>query len=321
MTAPRPDGVPAPAHTEGTLSSGQYRQAWTVEAPVGAVVLVHGAHEHSGRYRHVAERLAGAGYAVHALDHPGHGRSPGRRGNIGSMPAAVGGVDELVRSAAQQHPGVPLFVYGHSLGGLIALQYLTGTPDDRVRGAVLSAPALDTSSANAVQKVVAPLLSRVLPDLGVLTIDADTLSRDPDVVRAYRADPLNHTGRMTARTGAELMSTALGMPRRLRSLTLPLLVLHGGADRLVPPAASEVLRAHAGSPDLTVRRYDGLYHEPHNEPEQDDVLADVVDWLDAHRSTDRPTGEDDDVDRTASPVPSPGRRSDRRHGRETDDAT
>ena len=283
MTAARPAGEPT--HAEGTLSSGQYRQAWTVADPVGAVVLVHGAHEHSGRYAHVAGRLAAAGYAVHALDHPGHGRSPGRRGNIGSMAATVAGVDELVRDAGEQHPGVPLFVYGHSLGGLIALQYLTGTPGARVAGAVISAAALDTSTANAVQRTVAPLLSRVLPDLGVLQLDAEAVSRDPEVVRAYRTDPLNHTGRMVARTGAELMTTALAMPQRLPSLTVPLLVLHGTADRLVPPAASEVVRAYAGSADLTVRTYEGLYHEPHNEPEQQEVLDDVVAWLDVHRTT------------------------------------
>ena len=284
MTAARPGGTPTPTHSEGSLASGLYRQAWTVEDPVGAVVLVHGVHEHGGRYRHVAERLAAAGYATHAVDHPGHGRSPGRRGNIGSMAAAVEGVAELVRSTGEQHPGVPLFVYGHSLGGLIALQYLTGTPDARVAGAVVSAAALDTSAATVVQRTLALLLSRVLPDLGVLQLDAEAVSRDPEVVRDYRADPLNHNGRMVARTGAELMTAALAMPRRLPSLTMPLLVLHGTADRLVPPAASEVVRAHAGSPDLTVRTYEGLFHEPHNEPEKDEVLADVVAWLDAHRS-------------------------------------
>ncbi|MGR6964585.1 alpha/beta hydrolase [Geodermatophilus sp. URMC 61] len=281
MAAARPG--PTPTHAEGALASGLYRQSWTVEDPVGAVVLVHGAHEHGGRYRYVAARLAAAGYTSHAVDHPGHGRSPGRRGNIGSMAAAVDGVAELVRFAGGQHPGVPVFVYGHSLGGLIALQYLTGTPDARVTGAVISAPALDTSTANAVQRTLAPLLSRFLPDLGVLQLDATAVSRDPEVVRDYRTDPLNHNGRMVARTGAELMTAALAMPRRLPSLTMPLLVLHGTADRLVPPAASEVVRAHAGSPDLTVRTYGGLFHEPHNEPEKDDVLTDVVAWLDAHR--------------------------------------
>ena len=272
-------------HGQGTLPSGQYWQGWAVPDPVGVVVLVHGVHEHGGRYGHVAERLGAAGYASYAPDHPGHGRSPGRRGNIGSLAAAVDGVAQTARAAADRHPGVPLFVYGHSLGGLVALQYLTGTPHERVAGGVVSAPALDTSTATPVQRVLAPVLSRVAPGLGVLTLDVETISRDPEVVAAYRTDPLNHTGRMVARTGTAIMLGAAGMPARLRGLTLPLLVVHGGADRLMPPSASEVVREHAASPDLTVKLYDGLYHEPHNEPEKDEVLADVVAWLDAHRTT------------------------------------
>ncbi|MEX5721514.1 alpha/beta hydrolase [Geodermatophilus maliterrae] len=279
----------AVAHEEGSLPSGLYWQGWTVADPVGVVVLVHGAHEHGGRYAHVAERLGAAGYAGYAADHPGHGRSPGRRGDLVSLDAAVAGVATLARTAADRHPGVPLFVYGHSLGGLVALQYLTGTPHERVAGGVVSAPALDTSTATPVQRVLAPVLSRLAPGLGVLTLDPETVSRDPEVVAAYRADPLNHTGKMLARTGTAIMLGAAGMPARLRSLTLPLLVIHGGADRLMPPSASEVVRAHAASPDLTVRVYEGLFHEPHNEPEKDEVLADVVAWLDAHRTTAAPS--------------------------------
>ncbi len=272
-------------HGQGTLASGQYWQGWSVPDPAGVVVLVHGAHEHGGRYAHVAQRLGAAGYASYAPDHPGHGRSPGRRGDIRSLAAAVEGVAQTARAAADRHPGVPLFVYGHSLGGLVALQYLTGTPHGRIAGAVVSAPALDTSTATPVQRVLAPVLSRLAPGLGVLTLDAETVSRDPEVVAAYRADPLTHTGRMVARTGTEILLGAAAMPARLRGLRLPLLVVHGGADRLVPPAASEVVRRHAGSPDVTVRIYDGLHHEPHNEPEKDEVLDDVVAWLDAHRVT------------------------------------
>ena len=282
MTEPRGDAAPTLA--EGTLPCGQYWRGWAVDDPAGSVVLVHGLHEHGGRYRHVAERLAAAGYACYAADHPGHGRSAGTRGNIGSMAAAVTGVDEAVRLAWERHPGTPLFVYGHSLGGLIALQYLTGAPDARIRGAVISAPALDTSAASGVQRKVAPVLSRLLPDLGVLSLDADTISRDPAVVAAYRADPLTFSGRVRARTGAEMMLAAAAMPERLRALTMPLLVLHGGDDRLMPPAASELVSAHAGSADVTRTVYDGLYHEPHNEPEQEQVLDDVVAWLDARRS-------------------------------------
>jgi acylglycerol lipase len=274
----------AATRVEGSLPGGQFWQGWTVDTPVGAVVLVHGLHEHGGRYAHVAERLARAGYAGYVVDHPGHGRSAGTRGNIGSMAATVDGVDQLVRLVADRHPDAPLFVYGHSMGGLIALQYLTGSPDTRIRGAVISAPALYAGAASGVQRRLAPVLSRFLPDLGVLTLDADTISRDPAVVAAYRADPLNSTGKVRARTGTEMMLATEAMPARLRSLTLPLFVLHGGADRLVPPAASELVPAHAASTDVTRKVYDGLYHEPHNEPEQEQVLDDVVAWLDAHRS-------------------------------------
>jgi alpha-beta hydrolase superfamily lysophospholipase len=194
-----------PTSVEGTLPSGQFWQGWTVEPPVGVVVLVHGLHEHGGRYRHVAARLARAGYASYVVDHPGHGRSPGTRGDIGSMASTVAGVDATVRLAADRHPGVPLFVYGHSLGGLISLQYLTGSPDPRIRGAVISAPALDTDAASGVQRRVAPVLSRLLPHLGVLSLDAEAISRDPEVVRDYRADPLTYTGKVRARTGSEMM--------------------------------------------------------------------------------------------------------------------
>jgi acylglycerol lipase len=270
-------------HADGHLSTGQYWQGWVPDEVTGVVVLVHGLHEHGGRYAHVAERLATAGYASYAADHPGHGRSPGSRGNIGSMAATVAGVDELAGLATDRHPGVPLFVYGHSMGGLVAAQHLTGSPSVPVRGAVLSAAALDLSSASPLQQKVAPVLGRLLPDLGVLTLDADAVSRDPAVVAAYRADPLNRMGKVRARTGAEMITTVAAMPERLRRLTMPVLVIHGGADRLVPPAASEFVASTVSSGDVTHTVYDGLFHEPHNEPEQGRVLDDVVGWLDSHR--------------------------------------
>ncbi|MPQ96401.1 alpha/beta fold hydrolase [Modestobacter sp. I12A-02628] len=283
MTGPRTDGAPTTTRGEGSLPSGLYWQSWTVPQPVGVVVLVHGVHEHGGRYRHVAERLARSGYASYAADHPGHGRSAGARGDIGSMAAAVAGIEETVQLAGRRHPDVPVFVYGHSLGGLVSVQYLTGSPDPRVRGAVLSAPALDTSAATPLQRRVGPALSRLLPRVGVVQLEAEAVSRDPEVVRAYRTDPLNHMGRLRARTGTEIMIAAAAAPERLRSLTMPLLVLHGSADRLMPTAASEVVRDAAGSAEVTLLVYEGLYHEPHNEPEQERVLDDVVAWLDAHR--------------------------------------
>ncbi|HEY3631263.1 MAG TPA: lysophospholipase [Jatrophihabitantaceae bacterium] len=269
-------------HVEGTLPSGQYWQGWTSEAPVrGVVALVHGVHEHGGRYAHVGARLADAGYPVYAVDHPGHGRSPGPRGNIGSMASTVAGVDALARLAAGRHPGVPAFVFGHSLGGLIALQYITGTPIE-LRGAIVSAPALDTSDSNAVTRALSPVLSRIAPNLGVLQLDLTAISRDPDVVRDYRTDPLNYTGKVRARTGTEILQTVLAMQPRLEALKLPLLLIHGSADRLVPVTTTEFVQQHAGSDDVTVKIYEGGYHESHNEPNKDAVLTDIVTWLDAH---------------------------------------
>jgi alpha-beta hydrolase superfamily lysophospholipase len=270
-------------HAEGTLHTGQYWQAWTDDgAPVrGVVVLVHGVHEHGGRYAHVGERLAAAGYPVYAVDHPGHGRSPGTRGNIGSMDEAVAGVDALARLAAERHPGVPVFVYGHSLGGLIALQYITGTPIE-LRGAVISAPAVDVNAGNSMQRAASGMLSRFTPNLGVMRINPATISRDPDVVRAYRTDSLNYLGKLRARTGAEILRTTLAMQPRLEALRLPLLVIHGSADKLVSPSTTDFVAAHAGTDDLTVKVYDRGYHESHNEPNKKAVLDDIVAWLAAH---------------------------------------
>jgi alpha-beta hydrolase superfamily lysophospholipase len=272
-------------HLEGTLpDSGLYWQGWANDEPVrGVVVLIHGAHEHSGRYAHVAERLLVSGYRTYAIDHAGHGRSPGARGNIGSMAGTVAAVDELARFAQSRHPSAPTFVYGHSLGGLIALQYVTGSPVS-LSGVVVSAPAVDVSAATPLQTRASALLSRVAPNLGVLQIDADTVSRDPAVVAAYRNDPLNYTGKMRARTGAEILATVKSLEPRLARLTLPMYIVHGMADRLVPPAATDWVEQHAIRAELTVRRLEGLYHEPHNEPEQAEVLDDIVAWLDAHRT-------------------------------------
>jgi alpha-beta hydrolase superfamily lysophospholipase len=134
-------------HTEGTFTGASgheiYWQAWDPESPRGLVVLVHGVHEHSGRYAHVAERLNRAGYAVHTLDHEGHGRSGGTRGNIGSMKGLLADLQHVREQAVAEHPGLPLFVVGHSMGGLVALDHLVSHGQEGVAGLVVSAPAVD----------------------------------------------------------------------------------------------------------------------------------------------------------------------------------
>ena len=273
-------------HTEGTFigAAGHeiYWQAWVPDQPKALVVLAHGLHEHSGRYQHVAERLTRAGYAVYTVDHEGHGRSGGTRGNVVTMAGVLGDLDHVRRAAQEQHPGLPVVVLGHSMGGLIALDYVVSHGQDGLAALVLSAAAVDTSSAGGLQVKLAPLVGRVAPNLGVMVLGAEKVSRDPVVVKDYENDPLNHNGKVRARTGAEMLLSVQRVVEALPRLDLPVLVMHGTADQLVPVQGSELIHDRIGSSDKTLKTYDGLYHEIFNEPEREQVLDDLVAWLDAH---------------------------------------
>ncbi len=273
-------------HTDGTFTGAAgdpiYWQSWLPEQPKAVVVLAHGLHEHSGRYLHVAERLDAAGYAVYTLDHEGHGRSGGTKGNIGTMSGVLDDLDHLRRTAHDQHPDLPLLLLGHSMGGLIVLDYLVSKGQDGVAAAAVSGAAVDTSSAGGVQLKLAPVIGKLAPNLGVLMLGAENVSRDPAVVEDYRNDPLNHNGKVRARTGAEMLLSVQRVVTGLPQVTLPVLVMHGSEDKLVPVEGSRLIKDTIGSTDKTLKVYDGLYHEIFNEPERDQVLDDLVSWLDAH---------------------------------------
>ncbi|MGQ4599517.1 alpha/beta fold hydrolase [Nocardia sp. R6R-6] len=257
-------------------------RAWLPDGPArGVIVLVHGVAEHSGRYAHVGRRLVTAGFAVYALDHIGHGKSAGGKANIGSMEGAADNVAAMLAIAGREQPGIPRLLLAHSMGSLIVLYLATRAPID-VAGIVLSAPPLDIPVGNRLQRMLAPVLSRLAPNLGVLKLDSAQISRDPAVVAAYDNDPLVYRGMLPARTGAEMLKATDTVKARLAKLTVPLLVLHGTADAIAAPSSSDLIERGAGSKDLTVIRYEGLYHEVFNEPEQQQVLDDVVGWLEAH---------------------------------------
>jgi alpha-beta hydrolase superfamily lysophospholipase len=256
-------------------------QAWLPEAhPAAVVVLAHGVSEHSGRYAWTGERLVEAGYALYAIDHRGHGRSEGSRAVIDRMDNAVADLHQLVALARARVPGRPAFLLGHSMGGAVALAYALRHEED-LDGLILSAPLAALDAASPVTRVLSAVLSTVAPSLGILEIDSTAVSRDPEVVRAYDQDPLNYHGKLPARTIAELASTVGRFETEVPRLTLPLLAMHGSADRLTPPHGSEMVHERAGSADKSILRYDGLYHEILNEPERDRVVADVIAWLDA----------------------------------------
>jgi len=257
-----------------------YWQSWTPESdPQALIVIVHGAGEHSGRYGSVAETLVQDGYAVYALDHRGHGRSDGPRALIDRLDRAVADLDRLVSEALAEHPALPVFVLGHSVGGTIAVRYALGH-QDRLTGMILSGPLL-AIEAGAPLRFAGRALSVVAPTLPSIGVDPALVSRDPQVVAAYESDPLVHHGKLPVRTLAELVSAIDQFPDSVAAITVPTLILYGTADRLCPPSGSGMLGQRIGSQDKTVKAYDGLYHEILNEPERDEVLADIRGWLSA----------------------------------------
>ncbi|MGH3832606.1 MAG: lysophospholipase [Pseudonocardiaceae bacterium] len=283
-------------HREIAPGRSAYWQAWLPQEQARAlVIIVHGVHEHSARYAHVGARLAAVGFAVYAADHRGHGRSDGRRGNIERMALIVADLSSFVRFARERHPGLPVFVIGHSLGGLIALHWVTesGVTESGVTesgalldGLVVSGPAVQPAVGSALLKRLAGVLSTVVPNLGVVALDADQkISRDPEVVRAYQEDPLVYRGKLKARTGAEILATMETLPTRLPRLSLPLLLLHGTADQICAPVGSTLVRNNVSSRDTTLIQYPGLYHELFNEPERNQILTDLITWLNHHLPT------------------------------------
>jgi alpha-beta hydrolase superfamily lysophospholipase len=255
---------------------------WTPDTePRGVVVLSHGLGEHARRYDHVAARLAQDGLVTYALDHRGHGRSGGKRVLVKDISEYTGDFDTLVGIATKEHPGLTRIVLGHSMGGGIVFAYGVEHPDDYDL-MVLSGPAV------AAQTAVSPVLAwfakavgAIAPGLPLQELDASAVSRDPAVVNAYNTDPLVYHGKVPAGVGRTLLLVGETMPQRAASLTAPLLVVHGSEDRLIPPDGSRQLVEAVGSSDVQLKIYPGLYHEVFNEPERDQVLDDVVSWINA----------------------------------------
>lgn len=273
----------ADGHFTGAAGKQIYWQSWHPGSePAGVVVLLHGYAEHSGRYSHVAAALNSAGYAVYAPDHYGHGKSEGPRANVNRFSELVTDVDRLVRLAAAEHAGLPVFLLGHSMGGLLAVAYVTSEARYDLAGLVVSAPALDIAVGSPAEKVAARVLSGIVPNVPVTPFDSGPISRDPAVVAAYDADPLVYRGKIKIRTGAETLATVDKVRARLGKVDIPTLVMHGGDDQIALRSGSQRLVDGVSTEDLTFKVYDGLYHEIFNEPEKDDVLADVVRWLKAH---------------------------------------
>src|SRR5262249_38108746 len=241
----------------------------------GSVLLVHGFGEHSGRYEHVGQFLAERGYAVHAYDQRGHGKSEGRRCHVDRFDDYLDDLAMVLEQIRAEPPALPVFLIGHSMGGLVVATFARERSPN-VAGVVLSGAALAVPENNSRVRI-ARLIRALLPRLRLSAgLDLSGLSTDPRVLEAYLADPLVER-KMTAPLPAELLSTGARRGPRGADVSLPLLVLHGSDDPICASEGSERFAAAASRARFI--RYPGLRHEIFNEPSFREVLADVGSFL------------------------------------------
>ncbi len=257
-----------------------YTQNWLPDNPAKAVLLIiHGLNEHCGRYDHFSNFFVNEGFAVYSMDLIGHGKSDGTRSYVKDFNNYLDDVILYLEKIKQLQPGSPIFLIGHSMGGLISALLLVDHPD-QFAGAVLSGSVVQVpDDVSSLFITLGKFVSFILPKLGLLKIDLSGLSRNPDVVQAYKDDPLVNSGKFTARVSAEMTKSFDRMAGEGSRIKDPVLILHGGSDRIVNPACSYFLYALVSSEIKKIIIYNDFYHEIYNDPGHEQVYQDVSSWI------------------------------------------
>jgi acylglycerol lipase len=274
-------------HKEGTFKGYKglklYYQYWLPDGKPKAVLLVaHGLAEHSGRYKNLVDYFVPKGYAVYALDHRGHGKSEGTRSYVDNFNDYLIDLKTFFDMVRKDNNSVKIFLFGHSLGATIATAYAIEHQKELAGLIVSGASLVPSTSVSPALLAMAGIVSALLPKMGVTLLDASAISRDKAVVDAYVNDPLVFRGKVPARTGAELARMWKQLPEQMPRIKLPILIMHGFADRLANPAGSKLLYERVDSKDKTLKLYDNCYHEICNEPEHEQVFVDMETWLTKH---------------------------------------
>lgn len=249
----------------------------------GLLVLLHGLNEHSGRYLHFAMQLNLQGYGVYAMDWIGHGGSDGLHGYVPSLDYVVADTKSFLDWVADRNPGVPCFLFGHSTGGAVALKVtFQASVETLLKGIILTSPALRVRPTHPVFEVIAPVFSMLLPTLQFKGANKRGIpvSRDPAQLVAKYSDPLVYTGPLRIRTGSEILRITTFLQRNMKRITIPFLVMHGTADRVTDPFASQDLYHFAASKHKRLKLYDGYLHDLLFEPERDEIAEDIINWMD-----------------------------------------
>lgn len=260
-----------------------YYQAWVPDTPKAVIQLVHGGFEHSGRYQNVIDELIPHGYAIYADDHRGHGRSEGLRNHVDYFDQYIEDEKLFYELIIKQHPNLPIFMLGHSLGSFIAI-YFTEKYENLLHGLILSGTGISPGSeTSGFLKALAKLFSKIAPKMKFNPrIDAKFLSHDQGVVKNYKADPLVNADKITARLGYEMVKNFKNLKKVIENIKINLLVQCGAEDKLIK--GSEELEELFKMDDKTIKIYEGLYHEVYNELEKDRriVLKELREWLNRH---------------------------------------
>ncbi len=259
---------------------GLYYRTWPTDTPKkGVVMVIHGLAEHSQRYDHLAEALNKAGFSLYAIDLPGHGRSDGMRGHIDSFNDFHDAALKLYNKVTAENIATPVFIVGHSMGGLITSRFLLDH-QHKFNGALLSGAAIESpQEPPAWQVSLIKGVAKLFPKARVLALDASGISRDKTVVDNYMQDPLVSKDKLTANFLVEMTNTMERVKAEINTVSIPLMVMHGTGDNITAPSGSEFVYNRCASSDKTLKLYEDLYHEIFNEPEQAHVFEDMIDWL------------------------------------------
>ena len=272
--------------SEGTFQGDAglelYYQSWhPADQPKAVLVVIHGVAEHSDRYLNVVDNLVPSGYAIYAYDQRGHGQSPGQRGYIESWDEYRSDLKQFLDLVHQRESGLPVFMYGHSHGALIALDFLINESNNLSGALVSGSPLASDDAASPMLVAAAKILSRVWPTFSLDSpINPAQLSCDARVVQKYQDDPAVFKI-LTARWGTEYLKTQDEVREQASKIDVPILILHGGEDSLCDPQGSQYLYEQVSSTDKTLKIYPSYFHEIHNEPGHITVIQDMNEWMSA----------------------------------------
>lgn len=256
-----------------------YRRWSTKDTPAALIIFVHGFGEHSGRYNHWAEKFNHTGMAMTAVDYRGHGKADGKRGHTGSMKLLMDDIQVLIEQSVKDFPGIPCFLYGHSMGGNLVLNYHLRRDANFFKGIISGSPWLKLAfEAPKITVILGKILVTIFPAVVTETnLVVEQISHDPVVQRAYRSDPLVH-GYISLKLFDVITKGGIFVLQNYNRLKLPVLLMHGTADMITSYKASLYL-GYKARQVISFKAWPGLFHELHNEFEKDEVFNHISQWI------------------------------------------